>query len=295
MRELNCERRSATQYYRHYSKDLVILKDRWTGMDMSVGVYASDTFKFTDSKNQAVVLQNHTFAFNVLTSLDNALGWVMSLNRIGLRRRKDHQTLPELFYKMGKIDAPIISIYQIRRESCRMILGPKTDIGCGEYDTHKLIGETEWMMEAEDLQVFGLQEKGPFRVSKFLLFYFVVFQIMFDSQDHIKVRHDIFQHFLDNHFLIPNNVSIEWVIDEYIVKNCNGSTISWKANGHFYELGYTELFSGTAERCIINIRPLKSNIDNVDLIVGTALFYKYCLMLDYGRNELGIALSTFKH
>lgn len=118
---------------------------------------------------------------------------------------------------------------------------------------------------------------------------------MFDTQNHIKVRRVIFQSLIATGFLTKNKDTKYFALDEYIVDYCNTSTISWDANGHYYELGYYELFAGTAERCLINVRPIDDNIDQVALVVSTAMFYKYCAVLDYHKNEIGFSLSTYKY
>lgn len=76
--------------------------------------------------------------------------------------------------------------------------------------------------------------------------------------------------------------------------NCKKRTINWTTNKINYKLGYYELFDGYQNiDCLISIRPLEPNPDNVALIIGNQMFYRYCVTLDYEHNQIGFALSNF--
>lgn len=115
---------------------------------------------------------------------------------------------------------------------------------------------------------------------------------MFDTQPKLYLRKDIIDQFnssgLFTHYRKPN--SIEQNI--YLVQNCENLTISWKANHQNYDLKSTDIFDETDKKCSIKVRPIENNVDNVKLIIGSQLFYKYCLFLDYKNSEIGLSISN---
>lgn len=111
---------------------------------------------------------------------------------------------------------------------------------------------------------------------------------MFDTTQ-IHLRKDILETLISTGLLIPFKQPRSGVPDWYIVNNCANLTISWTSNSHFYELRTRELFMGTNNISTIKIRRLERNIGNVSVIIRNQLFFKYCLRLDYEKNEIGLA------
>lgn len=113
---------------------------------------------------------------------------------------------------------------------------------------------------------------------------------MFDSQE-LHLRSDILETLNATGLLTPYIQPTTGEPDWYYVNNCENKnfTMSWSSDDQYYELGGNELFFKANKRCIIKIRALERNIDNVSAIIGSQLFFKYCLLLDYEKNEIGLA------
>lgn len=114
---------------------------------------------------------------------------------------------------------------------------------------------------------------------------------MFDTQPKLELHKDIVDYFIKQKLLIPFIKNHSYEANNYLVKNCTGLSISWKTNGQQFALESEHLFGERFTECIIHITKLDDNVDQVKFIVGTDLYYKYCLKLDYEKNEIGFAIA----
>lgn len=152
--------------YKHTSKTLRTSSRYWnSGLDGACGIYATDMFTLQDSQNREYVFKNFRFVMSVHSTLDNFNGEIMKASRLGLRRRKDGNTLVEIMKRDGYINNAIINIAALNRHIATLSLGTEKSERCGSWNRHKIVDNNEWMVDAEDLQFFTQKEIRKFRVS----------------------------------------------------------------------------------------------------------------------------------
>ncbi|CAD5207768.1 unnamed protein product [Bursaphelenchus xylophilus] len=278
LRELRCTGHVPESAYRVDSTEFKILPQPWKAADgESSGVYAEDLIVFKGgASNAEMELGKTRFALNLVTSLNGRTGNVESTfnNKVGLRRRSFNESFVNDLFMAGIIPEPMLSIgYSLHRANRQIIFGEHVKEHCGTYNKLDLTNRLEFMFDGVQVEFMSYKAKQNFRIG-------ITETDIFYAPDYVLT------HLLNSQVISPKPDSgFVYNITTKITQN-----FTWiLSDGFQIDLEDYNVLRNSSTSSTINIRTISSNPDNMQWILSSAVFYEYCMYIDYGRNLMGFA------
>ncbi|CAD5208147.1 unnamed protein product [Bursaphelenchus xylophilus] len=280
LRRLRCDGRFMDQY-QHESSEFVPTKEYWrSAVDDAVGIYADDVVAIRDGTSFEMTVRPARIALNVVSSMTDIAPDVNKRenNKLGLRRRYGQSSFIQELAQNKIIPKPVISFTHVKIAGSRAVyFGARHDLYCGEWSTVPFVHEVEFMFDTIDVEFFGYKKTGNFRT-------------MLTEGRTFSLHPEAISHLLAQKIIDLKNETDDTYYVDAAFKN---TTLHWTfSTGFRLEFSAEDAIYGTPTFSQIYLKVLWPNPDNVQWILSHALFYQYCVAIDYEADVVQFAVCT---